>query len=136
VSSFNAADLSEYRIVGTRGHLRVEPAYDYAEELEYTLTVNGKRKRKRISRRDHFAAELLYFSDCILKGRRPEPSGEEGMQDVRIIQAIFESADAGKAVTIPPFKDPASGPTRRQRISRPPVRKPRLVKVRSASGDN
>ena len=136
VSSFNSTDLSEYRIVGTRGHLRVEPAYDYAEELEYTLTVNGKRKRKRISRRDHFAAELLYFSDCILKGRRPEPSGEEGMQDVRIIHAIFESADAGKAVTIPPFKDPASGPTRRQRISRPPVRKPRLVKVRSASGDD
>ena len=50
-----------------------------------TLTVNGKTTRKRIGKRDQFAPELLYFSDCILKDREPEPSGEEGLQDVRIV---------------------------------------------------
>src|SRR5439155_7834846 len=75
VTSFNATDVSSYRIVGTKGQLRVDPAYEYAEGLGYELTVNGKTTRKRIGRRDQFAPELLYFSDCVLKNRLPEPSG-------------------------------------------------------------
>jgi predicted dehydrogenase len=31
VTSFNAADVAAYRIVGTRGHLHADPAYEYAE---------------------------------------------------------------------------------------------------------
>jgi len=34
---------------------------------------------------DQFAPELLYFSECIQKNRQPEPSGWEGLADVRII---------------------------------------------------
>ncbi len=135
VTSFNSADVGEFRIVGTRGQVHAEPAYEYAEGLEYTLTTNGRRRRKRVGRHDQFAPELLYFSDCIQKRRQPEPSGEEGLQDVRIVQALYESAETGKAVAIPPFEDPASRPSSRQHIIRPPVRKPVLVKAKSASGD-
>jgi len=98
VTSFNAAHVGSYRIVGTKGHIRVDPAYEYAKGLEYELTINGKTTRKRIGKRDQFAAQLLYFSDCILRNRSPEPSGEEGLQDVRIVQALYESAETGKAV--------------------------------------
>ena len=45
VTSFNAADVASYRIVGTKGQLRVDPAYEYAEGLAYELTVDGKTKR-------------------------------------------------------------------------------------------
>ena len=135
VTSFNSADVAEYRIVGTKGQLHVDPAYQYAEGLQYTLTVNGRTTRRRLGKRDQFAAELVYFSDCIRKGRPPEPSGEEGLQDVRIVCALYESAETGKAVAIPPFVDPASAPALRQQITRPPTRKPRLVKAKSASGD-
>jgi predicted dehydrogenase len=134
VTSFNAGDVASYRIVGTKGQLRVDPAYEYAEGLAYELTVNGKTIRKRIGRRDQFAPELLHFSDCILHDRTPEPSGEEGLQDVRIVEALYRSADTGKAVAIPPFS-PAKRPDARQIIRRPPVRKPSLVKVRSGSVD-
>jgi predicted dehydrogenase len=103
VTSFNSSKVGSYRIVGTKGQVRVDPAYEYAKGLAYELTVNGKTTRKRIGRRDQFAAELLYFSDCVLTDREPEPSGEEGMQDVRIIEALYESAETGKAITIPPF---------------------------------
>jgi predicted dehydrogenase len=129
VTSFNAADVASYRIVGTKGQLHVDPAYEYAEGLSYELTVNGKTTRKRIGKRDQFAPELLYFSDCILKNREPEPSGAEGLQDVRIVQALYESAETGKPVEIPPF-DRAKRPSGRQRISRPGVEKPELVNVR------
>jgi predicted dehydrogenase len=134
VTSFNATDVASYRIVGSKGHVRVEPAYEYAEGLEYELTIDGKTTRKRIGKRDQFAPQLLYFSDCILNNREPEPSGEEGMQDVRIVQALYRSAKTGRAVAIPPFTK-AKRPSGRQRISRPGVRKPALLKVQSASED-
>jgi glucose-fructose oxidoreductase len=134
VTSFNASDVASYRIVGTKGDLHADPAYEYAEGLQYQLTIDGKTKRKAIGKRDQFAPELLYFSDCILRGREPEPSGEEGLQDVRIVEALYESARSGRPVTIRPFTKRAR-PTGRQRMTRPGVRKPALVKVQRASRD-
>jgi glucose-fructose oxidoreductase len=134
VTSFHAADVAAYRIVGTKGHLHADPVYEYAEGLEYTLTRDGKKTKKSVGKRDQFAPQLLYFSDCILNNRKPEPSGEEGLQDVRIVQALYKSATSGKPVSLSPVpRDPR--PTIRQRITRPGVRKPRLVKVQSASVD-
>jgi predicted dehydrogenase len=132
VTSFNAADVGSYRIVGTKGQIHVDPAYEYAEGLAYELTIDGKTTRKRTEQRDQFAPELLYFSDCIRRNRTPEPSGEEGLQDVRIVRALYESAETGKAVQIPPFRV-VKQPTGRQHIRRPAVSKPTLVKVKSAS---
>jgi glucose-fructose oxidoreductase len=134
VTSFNGASVGEYRIVGTKGDIHVEPAYEYAEGLGYTLTVDGKSQRKTIGKRDQFAPQLLHFSDCIRRDRTPEPSGEEGLQDVRIVQALYRSAETGKAVAIPPFRK-MRRPSGRQRVSRPGIRKPALVKVQSASVD-
>jgi len=134
ITSFNAADVGAFRIVGTKGELHADPAYEYAEGLEFTLTVDGKTTRKKTGKRDQFAPELLYFSDCILEDRAPEPSGEEGLQDVRIVQALYESSRIGKPVKIRPFKKHRR-PTGRQRITRPGVRKPALIKVQSASQD-
>jgi predicted dehydrogenase len=132
VSSFNAADVGSYRIVGTKGEIRVDPAYEYAEGLGYELTVDGKTTRKKIGKRDQFAPELLYFSDCLKRNREPEPSGSEGLQDVRIVQALYESAETGKVVQIPPYR-PAKQPTKKQVIKRPGVDEPELVKAKSAS---
>jgi predicted dehydrogenase len=134
VTSFNAADVAAYRIVGTKGHLHADPAYEYAEGLEYTLTVDGETTKKSIGKRDQFAPELLYFSDCILNDREPEPSGEEGLQDVRIVQALYRSARTRRLVKIRRFQK-RTRPTSRQRTTRPGVRKPLLIKVQSASRD-
>jgi glucose-fructose oxidoreductase len=134
VTSFHAADVAAYRIVGTRGDLHAEPAYEYAQGLKYTLTRDGRKTRRSFGKRDQFAPQLLYFSDCILKNRQPEPSGEEGMQDVRIVQALYKSARAGKPIPLPPGPRDAH-PTTRQRITRPGIRKPPLIKVQSASED-
>ncbi len=134
ITSFNAADVGSYRVVGTKGNLHVDPAYEYAEGLELAMTVDGKTTRRKIGKRDQFAAELLYFSECILKDRLPEPSGEEGLQDVRIVQALYESARTGRPVSIRPFVK-SKRPTGRQRITRPGIRKPDLIRVQSASRD-
>jgi len=134
VTSFNAADVGSYDIVGTKGSLHADPAYEYAEGLACELTIDGKKTTIRVGKHDQFAAQLLYFSDCILENRTPEPSGEEGLQDVRIVQALYRSAATGKAVSLPPFRK-TTRPGSRQRITRPGVKKPAVVKVKSGSED-
>jgi glucose-fructose oxidoreductase len=94
-SSFGAMDAASYEIVGTKGRLRVDPAYEYAMALRHHLTVGEKTTSRTFRKRDQFAPELLYFSDCIIKNREPEPSGSDGLADVRVIEALYRSA-AGK----------------------------------------
>ena len=128
VTSFNAADVASYRIVGSKGQLHVNPAYEYAEGLAYELTVGERTTRKRIGKRDQFAPELLYFSECIVDGRSPEPSGLEGLADVRIVEALYRSAETGRPVALEPVKK-TKRPSLKQEIRRPPVRKPRVVRA-------
>lgn len=127
-SSFGAADVSSYRVIGTEGDIHVEPAFEYAEALAYTLTRDGKKTKKRGRKVDQFAAELLYFSDCILQDREPEPSAEEGAWDLRIIDALYESARTQEPISLRPF-GPEPGPSQRQAVAMPPVRHPKTVKT-------
>jgi predicted dehydrogenase len=133
ICSFGAADAGTYEIVGTKGLLRMNNAYEYVMPIEMQLNIGGKEQSREFARRDQFAPELIYFSDCILKDKEPEPSGEEGLNDVRIIQAIHRSAQASKPVKLPPLKK-RSRPSGKQEIKRPPVRKPNLIRAKSASG--
>jgi glucose-fructose oxidoreductase len=123
--SFAAADVSSYRVVGTEGGILVEPAYEYARPLAYTMKAGSKTVRRRGRRHDQFGAELRYFSECILKDRAPEPSGEEGASDVQIINAILESSRRATQVALPPCSE--AGPTVGQAASLPPIQKPRTV---------
>jgi glucose-fructose oxidoreductase len=132
--SFGAAPTASFEVVGTKGHLRVESAYEYAVGSEHTLSIDDKTQRRRFGKRDQFAPELVYFSGCILRRRRPEPSGEEGLADVRIIRALYRSASRGRPVRLAPFVK-KQRPSMAQELRRPPIDKPALVEVRSASGD-
>ena len=49
---------------------------------------------------DHFGAEMDHFSGCIQSGTEPLTPGEEGLRDMRIIKAIYESALGGRPVTL------------------------------------
>jgi predicted dehydrogenase len=132
--SFGAADVSRYSVIGTKGSLTAEPAYDYSIGLRHQLTIGEKTTTRSFPRRDQFAAELIYFSECILKDREPEPSGWEGLADVRIVRAIYESARTGKAVELAGL--PAKKkPTMRQEIHRPAHGKPKTVNAESPSGE-
>jgi glucose-fructose oxidoreductase len=101
-TSFNANGVSDFRIVGTEGNIHAEPAYEHAEALGYTLTIGDETRKKKGRRRDQFAAELVYFSDCVLRGKDPEPSAEEGWWDVRVVDALYESARFVSPVALHP----------------------------------
>ncbi|HET6675494.1 MAG TPA: Gfo/Idh/MocA family oxidoreductase [Nitrospiraceae bacterium] len=132
ICSFGAADVSAYEIVGTKGRARLDPAYEYVGPLKQQVTIDGKEQSREFAGRDQFAAELLYFSECVLRNKQPEPSGLEGLIDVQIVQALYRSAKAGRPVKLSP-PEKRRWPTPQQAIQRPPVRKPKLVKVQSPS---
>lgn len=126
IVSQGAAGTSSYRIVGTEGSLRVEPAYEYDAEIAHYLSIGDEATEQRFAPRDQFAPELLYFSDCILSDKNPEPSGIEGLADIRIIEALMESARSGRPVDLAPF-DKKERPKMEQNIYRPPVEQPSPV---------
>jgi glucose-fructose oxidoreductase len=131
--SFGAADVSTYRIIGTKGDLALEPAYEYAMALQHRLTLDGERKERRFATRDQFAPELLYFSDCVLKNHDPEPGADEGLADVRVIRALYRSAQSGQPVELAPYEK-RERPSLEQEIRRPPVDKPQTVHTQAPSG--
>ncbi|HEV7395183.1 MAG TPA: hypothetical protein VGN86_01630, partial [Pyrinomonadaceae bacterium] len=97
---------------------------------------------KTFRKRDQFAAELTYFSDCILRNKEPEPSGLEGLADVRIVRAIYESVGAKKKVTLPALPNELGSelgrkkrPDIAQEIHLPAHGKPSTVKAKSPSGE-
>ncbi|HKQ11936.1 MAG TPA: Gfo/Idh/MocA family oxidoreductase [Steroidobacteraceae bacterium] len=133
VCSFGAADRSVYSITGTKGSVTVDPAYEYAVGLSYTLRVGERQQKKKFGKSDQFAPELLYFSDCILEDRDPEPSGEEGLADVRIIEGMLQSITSSEPVRLE-MRQRKQRPSMEQDIRSPPVpREPKLVDVKPAS---
>lgn len=130
--SFGSSDVAEFRIVGTKGDLRLDPAYEYAQKLEHTLTIDGKKQRKTYAKHDQFAPELIYFSDCIIKRRTPEPSGLEGLADVRIVEALYKSARSRRPIKLAPMEK-RQRPTKSQNINMPGIPKPTVVKATAPS---
>jgi predicted dehydrogenase len=128
VVSFGASDVSSYHLVGTKGSLVLDPAYEYAGERKMRVTIDGRTRERVFKPADQFAPELIHFSDCILHDRAPEPSGVEGWIDVQIIEALLRSAETGRpeALDLPQRN---RRPSADQVIKRPPVRSPELVHV-------
>ena len=133
-SSFGAAAHASYRVVGTRGDLEVQSAYEFAQPIRHVLTIGEKKTEKTFPKRDQVAPEILRFSECVMEGREPEPSGREGLADVRIIRALYRSEEEGRPVRLAEYEK-EHRPTIRQEVRRPPVRKPELVRASPPSAE-
>ena len=130
--SFGAADVSRYTLLGTKGTLRADPAYEYAEGIRLEVKIGEKKTTRTFPKRDQFAAEINYFSNCILRNKEPEPSGFEGLADVRIVEAIYHSVRTRRTVAIPTLtveRRPSQG----QEIHRSAHGKPEVFHAHSAS---
>jgi predicted dehydrogenase len=126
----SAGEVDCFRVVGTDGDLRVEPAFTYHDSIHHHFTVEEKTRRKRFSKRDQFAAELVYFSECVARGIAPEPDGEEGLADVRVMQAIVGSAKEHDWIELEPFER-FRRPRLTQAIEKPPVRRQKTIRAPS-----
>jgi glucose-fructose oxidoreductase len=132
--SFGAAVADYYQVVGTKGVLSMDPAFDYHSEYKLCVQVDGKESSNSIRKVDQFGAEIEYFSDCIVNSKEPEPSGYEGLADVRIVDALLESMRTGAPVKLEPFEK-RNRPDKSQEIKRAAVKPEKLINAQSASAN-
>ncbi len=133
--SFGAATADAYQVVGTKGELWLQPAFDYHREYKVWLKIEGKESQSTVHKVDQFGGEIEYFSGCVLNDTEPEPSGYEGLADVRVIEALLQSARTGRPVKLEPFEK-SSRPGESQKIKKSPIKPQKLVDAKSASGGN
>ena len=82
----------------------LDPAFTY----NGLITHIGKKAGDATAREDltrspknQFAVEMDAFAEAIAAGREPHTPGEEGLQDMKIMAAIYEAAAGGSAVKLP-----------------------------------
>ncbi len=127
--SYYANTLDAFFAVGTKGSVYLNPAYMYGQPLEQTVTVGEKKSRKSFKNTDHFGGELKYFSDCILNDKDPEPDGEEGYADVRVLEGILRALKSGKPEKLEPFTRTKRIDTASQEQTLSAQKPPELVKT-------
>ena len=133
--SFGAASSDAYQVVGTKGELKLEPAFDYHSELKMTVKAGDDEKEISFDKVDEFGGEIEYFSQCVLSNSEPEPSGYEGLADVRIVEALLESMRSGKPIRLEPFEK-RGRPGEHQKMEKSYVKPQKLVDAQSASAGN
>ena len=112
-SSYEAHKSQFLRLEGEQCWAELNPAFAYLGiklryaryEAPHDLTIEPELEEK-----DQFAAEMDHFSLCVQQNLKPHTPGEEGLQDQRITDAIYESARTGRAVKLQPPNGPTRGP--------------------------
>jgi predicted dehydrogenase len=125
--SYGANPIDAYRVVGTVGDLEVNPGFGVTEPLRHRLTIGTEVSEKRFPKTDQFGAQTKYFSECILSDRDPEPDGEEGLADIRVLRAIEEALEAGIPKPVIPRSERQIRPCREQIIRLPAANSEELV---------
>lgn len=98
-SSYGYSEVKRYQVFGTDACLELDPATDYYEHHLKITDSEGTREIK-LKEANQFALEIDHLSECILEDKTPKTPGEEGLQDVKLLMAIYESAEKGKPVKV------------------------------------
>ncbi|MDQ2818799.1 MAG: Gfo/Idh/MocA family oxidoreductase [Pseudomonadota bacterium] len=99
-----AAHKSQFlRLNGAQAWAEMNPAYAYhGIQLKVTRVVDGNDQTTtiQIDDKNQFAAEMDHFAECIQKNKAVHTPGEEGLQDQRIMDAIYASARTHRPVKL------------------------------------
>ena len=104
LTSYDAHNSKRYRVHATEGWFGLDPAFSYSGLQMETARAEGKVERierPRIPAKNQFALEMDHMAERVKSNEQPYTPGEEGLQDQRIMQAIYESAREGKPVKLP-----------------------------------
>jgi predicted dehydrogenase len=106
---YNVHDSRRYRVMCERGWVEIDTAFAYQGQQLRTSEADGKLTRMeelKMPENNQFAAEMDHFSRCVLDDKQPFSTGENGLQDHIIMEAIYRSAKEGRPVSIPAFPEP------------------------------
>jgi len=95
-TSFDASDTMAYEVFGEHQKLVADPGCFYGGN-HLSLVHGGSREQIPIHEIDQFQREMEWMVD-VVRGKAPMLApGEEGLQDMRLIKAIMDSAASGGA---------------------------------------
>lgn len=109
-TSYSAHKSQTFRLNGAKAWAEMNPGYTYhGNKLSLARVVDGAEQQStiQIKEQNQFALMIDHFAECLQQGRNVHTPGEEGLQDQRIMDAIYESARTGRTVKLQ-----APGPTR------------------------
>jgi glucose-fructose oxidoreductase len=133
--SFGAYDHSALVVVGDKGRIQMDPAYEYASGLTVEIDrANRGPLHKTFPKRDQIAAELVAFARCVRQGREPEPSGQEGLADLLVLEAIQRATESRRVEPVTPIRRRAR-PSKAQAIRRKPHGMPEVIHVAAPARD-
>jgi predicted dehydrogenase len=101
-TSYSYAGQTRWRASCTEGLIDCEPAISYSG-VKIAVKHHGKEATKEVdpeNKFNQFATEMDHFAECILNDKEPKTGGEEGLRDVKIMEAIYESAKTGKTIKL------------------------------------
>jgi predicted dehydrogenase len=104
-SGYSFHEQRALRVMAADGWFGLDPAFSYNNLVlqagRRAGMANGEETR-RWAPRNHFANEMDAFAEALRVGREPLTPGEEGLQDMRVMQAIYEAASGGGVVKMQP----------------------------------
>ncbi|MBF9238309.1 Gfo/Idh/MocA family oxidoreductase [Hymenobacter sp. BT683] len=98
-SAYSIETVKRLRAFGEKAYLDLDPATDYYKHNMTIGTAEGEMK-PAVKEGNQFAAELDHMAECVLQNKTPKTPGEEGLRDIKLIMALYESAKKGKPVKV------------------------------------
>ncbi|MBL4675038.1 MAG: Gfo/Idh/MocA family oxidoreductase [Mucilaginibacter sp.] len=102
-TDYNVHESRHYRVLCEKGWYQMDKAFAYKGQKLQTAKAEGKMELQQeigLAETDQFGVEMDYFSDCVIRNIKPFTPGEEGLQDHLLMEAIYQSAKAGRPVRI------------------------------------
>jgi predicted dehydrogenase len=103
-TSYNAYSSKSYRLIGEKAWVDLDPAYSYrGQRMRVARAADDGSEQliePQIQPQNQFSLEMDHMAQCVLQSRRPHTPGEEGLQDMRLIAAIYAAAESGKLVKL------------------------------------
>ena len=97
--SFGGRNSKRYRVECADGWLDLDPAYTYSGQ-ELHVGRGRERANVELTEVNHFAAMMDHFSECVQENKDPLTPGEDGLNDLKVIEAVNESVRTGKPVKV------------------------------------
>ena len=100
--AFDAPEVQRCRVEGENGWLELDPAFNVAADEPATLEyrIDGRRGRERFDPVDQYRAEVEAFAEYVADGVEPRTGGAEAVANMRVIDALHESAARGEPVDV------------------------------------
>ncbi len=100
--SMYSANQNHILLMGDRGRIELEPATRY-DGIRMWVGEDGREHAVTPApapARNQFVGQLDHLAQCVVSGREPIVSGEEGLRDMRIVEAIYRSAREGRTIRL------------------------------------